>query len=82
MQHADVSDGDTHHLASELADDLRPVVQVELAKAWRNGLRDGQALARQMAEALRADLLRRTPVPRIAIEALDGLIISLSHTPG
>jgi hypothetical protein len=58
------------------------MVQVELMKAWRNGLRDGQALARQIAEAIRADLLRRTPVCRVAIETLDGLIVALSTHPG
>ena len=71
-----------HHLASELADNLRPTVQAELMKAWCNGVRDGLVLARQTAEDIRADLLRRAPVTRIAIEALDGLIVSLSHAPG
>jgi hypothetical protein len=77
-----MSDEGIHQLASEMANDLRPMVQVELMKAWRNGLRDGQGRARQMAEAIRADLLRRTPVSRIAIEALDVLIVTLSRTPG
>jgi hypothetical protein len=76
-----MSDEGIHQLASEMANDLRPMVQVELMNAWRNGLRDGQARARQMAEAIRADLLRRTPVSWIAIEALDVLIVTLSQTP-
>lgn len=64
-------------LAAELADDLRPMVQVELMKSWRDGVEAGIALAKHAAETVRDEMATR-PELRAAVEAFDGYIASLA----
>ena len=66
-------------LAAKLADDLRPLVQGELMKSWREGVEAGVAIARHAAETVRDEMATHTdPRFRVAVEAFDGLIASLA----